>query len=374
MRIGFFAQRDPFTDRREWSGTKFMARQALQRAGFEVKWIPFSPSRLRWTMLNLGQRLLHGPHYKVRQTRAYGRLCAAGVDRAALEGCDCYFFAGGGEMVPWLGLDKPTVYLVDGTFRQMCGYYYGHLGPRGIREGEIKSAESFRACSLMVAASEWTAGSLIGDYGLDPAKVVTAPFGPNIDAADIVSPSRPDWEPGMPLRILFSGVDWRRKGGDVAVETVRLLRLRGFDARLEIVGPRKAPDGIAGVDFVDFKGFLNKNRPADYAEYLRLLRESHLLLLPTRAECAGIVFCEAAAFGLPSFTYDTGGVGTYVLDGRTGRRFPAGAPASVFADGIADALAGGALAAMGSEALAYSRKRLNWDAFGRTVAEAISRL
>lgn len=34
----------------------------------------------------------------------------------------------------------------------------------------------------------------------------------------------------------------------------------------------------------------------------------HLLLLPTRAECAGIVFNEASAYGVPILLTDTGGV------------------------------------------------------------------
>lgn len=44
----------------------------------------------------------------------------------------------------------------------------------------------------------------------------------------------------------------------------------------------------------------------------------NFLLLPTIAECAGIVFAEASGYGIPSITYDTGGVGTYVIDGING--------------------------------------------------------
>ncbi|WP_137463714.1 glycosyltransferase, partial [Escherichia coli] len=42
------------------------------------------------------------------------------------------------------------------------------------------------------------------------------------------------------------------------------------------------------------------------------------LLLPTIADCYGMVFCEAAAFGLPVVATDTGGVSSIVINERTG--------------------------------------------------------
>ena len=61
---------------------------------------------------------------------------------------------------------------------------------------------------------------------------------------------------------------------------------------------------------------------------------SDFLLLPTRAECAGVVFCEASAFGIPSITTDTGGVSTYVEDGINGFALPLAARAEAYADKI----------------------------------------
>lgn len=41
----------------------------------------------------------------------------------------------------------------------------------------------------------------------------------------------------------------------------------------------------------------------------------------TRAECHGIVNCEACAFGLPIFSYATGGVPSYVINDFNGFAF-----------------------------------------------------
>lgn len=43
-----------------------------------------------------------------------------------------------------------------------------------------------------------------------------------------------------------------------------------------------------------------------------------MFVLPTQAECQGVVFNEAAAHGLPVIATDTGGVSSVVQHGKTG--------------------------------------------------------
>jgi glycosyltransferase involved in cell wall biosynthesis len=50
----------------------------------------------------------------------------------------------------------------------------------------------------------------------------------------------------------------------------------------------------------------------------KLYKSATFFILPTRAEAAGVVFCEASAFGVPSLTFKTGGVEDYVRDGING--------------------------------------------------------
>jgi len=49
--------------------------------------------------------------------------------------------------------------------------------------------------------------------------------------------------------------------------------------------------------------------------------KTHVLLVPTRAECFGVVFAEAAAFALPGVATDVGGVSDAVAHGRSGFLF-----------------------------------------------------
>ena len=64
---------------------------------------------------------------------------------------------------------------------------------------------------------------------------------------------------------------------------------------------------------------------------IQLFRGADFLILPTKAEAAGIVFSEASAYGLPSVTYATGGVTDYVRSGVNGVCIDPGGTAADFA-------------------------------------------
>ncbi|MCB4235988.1 glycosyltransferase family 4 protein [Kaistella anthropi] len=83
---------------------------------------------------------------------------------------------------------------------------------------------------------------------------------------------------------------------------------------------------------------MNKNKTEDYERLKQLLSQSHLLFLPTRAECYGIVYCEASAYGLPSIATATGGVTSIVKDGVNGFALPENAGAEEYAEKIAEIL------------------------------------
>ena len=89
--------------------------------------------------------------------------------------------------------------------------------------------------------------------------------------------------------------------------------------------------------------------------------------MPTRAECAGIVFCEASAFGVPSITTNTGGVSTNVQDGINGFALPPEATATDYAEKIEELFFDDAAY---RQLIKNSRKKfeeeLNWEHWGKT--------
>jgi len=222
--------------------------------------------------------------------------------------------------------------------------------------------------SLIIRASKWAADSVIHDCGCDPKRCVVLEFGSNFDESDIqpITPYQ-----GGKLEVLFPGVEWERKGGDIAVETVRLLRERGYDAVLNIVGIKELPVYCSEYDFIVNHGFLNKNDKEAYLKYLRLFKSCHLLLLPTQAECAGIVFCEAAGFGIPAYTYATGGTENYVQNGVSGYALPVVQGALEFAERIAKDIELENMIMLHNGALNLYKNKLSWSAWSRRFRDVI---
>ena len=155
------------------------------------------------------------------------------------------------------------------------------------------------------------------------------------------------------------------KGGDIAVETVRLLRERGYDAVLNIVGIKELPAYCSKYDFIVNHGFLNKNDKESYKKYICLFNNCHLLLLPTRAECAGVVFCEAAGFGMPAYTYATGGTENYVVNGINGYTLSLAQGALEFAERISRDIELEKMVGLHEGALRLYKEKLSWDAWSK---------
>jgi glycosyltransferase involved in cell wall biosynthesis len=194
------------------------------------------------------------------------------------------------------------------------------------------------------------------------------PYGANI----IQPPSRAAAlaaRPSGPIRLLFIGVNWQRKGGSIALRAHHILRQRGIDSQLTVIGCR--PENGADLSEVTVIPYLDKNDPVQN----EILANSYLLadifLLPTRSECYGIVFCEAAAYGLPSLTTATGGVPDVVCDGKNGFCLPVEADGSAYADKIEMILADPkAFDDLRRSSRDFYETRLNWQSWGlRFMAE-----
>ena len=72
------------------------------------------------------------------------------------------------------------------------------------------------------------------------------------------------------------------------------------------------------------------------AKLAALIASSHFLLLPTLADCFGLVLCEANAFGVPSLANDVGGVGEVVKPDVNGCLFAADARPGCWADRVGE--------------------------------------
>jgi glycosyltransferase involved in cell wall biosynthesis len=225
---------------------------------------------------------------------------------------------------------------------------------------------------LVLYPSEWAAESAIKDYGADRARVHVIPWGANLEEAPDRASVLGRRKPG-PCRLLFIGANWQEKGADTAVETLAELRDRGVEAELVICGctPPKpvSQDGLTIIPYLDKNDREQRNRLA------QLYRDADFFLLPTRADCYGIVFCEAAAHGVPSIAPATGGVPGAIRDGETGILLPPNATKTDYAIVISETFANpDRLARLRQSSRDAYEARLNWQVWGRRVSELIQAL
>ena len=215
----------------------------------------------------------------------------------------------------------PIIYSTDATFDAIHGYYpeFSNLTRMSIMEGDIIERTVLRKASVVICASNWIFENVIKKYVINPEKVFILPRGANVDAI----PGNRQIQPltNNICKLLFVGKNWERKGGDIAYEAFLELKKTGIIAHFTIIGctpPINDPD-------VSIIPYINKNIEKDRKIYEKILSETTFFLLPTRAECMGIVLAEASAYGIPSFASHTGGVSSAVINGETGFLLPVSA-------------------------------------------------
>ncbi len=273
-----------------------------------------------------------------------------------------------------LGQWFPVIHVSDTTFDLMRTFYasFTRLGQRCLTSGEAIEAAAITNSAFTTVSSPWAAASVRDHYGKPAAAVRSISWGCNMAhvSPDDVAPPPPE---GDPCRLLFIGLDWERKGGDIVLETAAILRDAKFPCHFDLVGA--LPDTAVSASNVTLHGLLKKSDPAQFETLLGLLRGASILFLPTRQDCTPMVFAEANALGVPALASDVGGVSGVIIHGENGLLLSGDATAADFAKAIM-ALWGDRphYLAMRKTARAAYDDRLNWRAWAKGMADMIDEL
>jgi glycosyltransferase involved in cell wall biosynthesis len=221
----------------------------------------------------------------------------------------------------------PTVVSLDATpiNYDSVGRYYRHraAGDGWLDRQKFRlNREVFQAAKALVTWSDWARRSLIDDYQVEPGRINVIAPGAAPEYFEIGrerlarSTRRPERDP---VRLLFVGGDFHRKGGPALLDCMR--GPLGDRCELDIV-TREAVEPRPGVRV--HRG-LGPNSP----ELLRLFSEADVFVLPSRADCLAVVLMEATAAGLPVVTTDVGALREAIQPGTTGLLVPAGDDAAL---------------------------------------------
>jgi glycosyltransferase involved in cell wall biosynthesis len=267
----------------------------------------------------------------------------------------------------------PIIIVADATFMGLNEYYpaYSNIPTRNYKQGVELDKKAYQKAAHIIFASEWAATSAIHNYKIDPKKITIVPFGPNLQHLPIENEVK--WEKKDTCRLLFLGVHWHRKGGDIALKAVEKLEQLGMKVHLTIIGC--IPPTPVDPDKITVIPFLNKNIPEEERQLFEHLKHSDFFILPTRAECAGIVFCEASAFGLPIIATDTGGVSTYVVEDKNGFLLPDSDTGEGYARKIYEVYNDvERYIELRKRSLFFYKEKLTWNAWGEAFNKIVEKI
>ena len=378
MKIAYVTTYDA-RDVHNWSGTGYNLAHSLMEEKAEMDFI--GNLHFPFEKLTKIKRLLYrkvlGQRYQHQREPWVAKSFADQVSSRLSPSVNC-ILSPGAVAIARLQSKIPKVFYTDATFAGMLGFYedYINLCPETVRHGHKLEQEGLSSCALAVYASDWAAQTAIDHYEVDPSKVKVLPFGANIEcdrtADDIQRLIRARSK--QTCKLLFVGVDWVRKGGPLALEVAGTLNAMGIPTELHIAGIRNLPlEHLPG--YVRDHGFISKSTPEGKLRLEKLFAESHFLLLPTRAEAYGLVFCEANSFGVPNVATNVGGIPTIVKQDVNGRLFSLEAPAADHAKYIAGLFSDyEAYERLALSSFEEFQQRLNWKVAGKKLMGLLSEL
>lgn len=365
-------------DRRSWSGTFYSIAQALQKYCGDVSYIgPMSADNEMFLgrVTHVGARLFLGKSFLFRHSQAVSKRYASIADER-LEGqsFDVVVALSGATEIAFLQSTLPVVLVEDANFPLLYGYHqhFSSLLTCSARQVDNIQARGLSNADLVLYSTSWAAKAAIEHYDVDPQKIQVIPFGANLEQApareQVLTRPRTDH-----CALLFVGVNWKRKGGQIAFETLCALEKMDIPTTLTICGC-EPPRGVRHPK-MQVIPFLDKNNHEQRKYLETLYMRSTFLLLPTRNECFGIALCEANAFALPVVTTHTGGVPEVVRDGENGFTLPYEARGDQYAEVIARVYRDKAqYRHLIHQSRAAFEERLNWDSWGLVASKAIVEL
>lgn len=377
MRIAFVSVLDP-TNINNWSGTPYFMVEALKRRGHEVSWI--GPLKGKYDSLRrILQRSLNitFPKYvDLTRTIAYAQSLSNSASGLMIGRDFDLILCPSSIVAAYLESDIPIVTWEDATFASMVNYYPGkwmNYSLRTIRSANLIQQRALSRAAFSLFSSEWAAQSARINYQVDDGRVVCVPFGANIEDPPIseeVLKAVGRRASAKECRILFVGVDWDRKGGDLVLETAERLRAQDLSVYVDIVGcnpPYVVPD------YVIQHGFLSKSTVSGKQKLRQLFLNAHYLFVPSLAECYGLVFAEASAYGVLSLARDTGGIPSVVRNGENGWVLPVDGTASAYAQRIhSDMKDRDRYIRMALHARRLYEETFNWDSAVRNFEELMT--
>ena len=370
--VAFLTTTDP-NNKRSFSGTHYYMLHTLKKIFHEV--VPLGPVKLsnsiKWieylkVILTFARGKRYNRNHSELRAKFYSKIFQKQLNDKKI---DLIIAAAASPSISYLNTDIPIIHVTDATFQLMVGYYeaFSNLSKSSVIESDKIELRSIKNSTLSIYSSGWAAKSAINYYGKEKDKVFQIPYGVNTNKI-------PDREliylkaSNKTCKLLFLGVNWKRKGGDIAFATLMELLQMPLATELTICGCRP-PKNVKNKQ-LHVIPYLDKNFESDHDAFSKLMLDTNFIILPTRADCTPMAFPEAAAYGIPVITTYTGGVPDIIENNVNGFCLPYQATPKEYCDIIF---------AIFSDKTRYNslitssrnkyEEQLNWNAWGKRIKQ-----
>ncbi|WP_168186890.1 glycosyltransferase family 4 protein [Elizabethkingia sp. JS20170427COW] len=364
----------PLDNYNVWSGTMYSMNQAFIEQGYITEWLPtpqYTPKQEKLF------RFIEKAYHKIFNrgfnkmhfiTKAWisSRLLKKEIKKREF---DILFAPISAGIIPFLKIKQPIIYLNDANAAQLFNYNimftgFGWLSKKITCYLEKKTMQNAK---VNVFSTFWAANYAVQHYKIPKKKVIVNMFGTNM-----FIPKNNEYTQDVgTFNILFFAGRWELKGGPIAYEAYKILKQKYPNILFTIVG---CTPNLQDPD-VKIIPFINKNTADGIHKIHKILTQTNILLLPTRNEAYGVVFCETAAFGIPSISTKTGGVPEIIVEGKTGYTLPLDAGAEEYAQIIENLiLHPEQLQELSKNARQRYEEVLNWKVWGEKMKEVINHL
>jgi glycosyltransferase involved in cell wall biosynthesis len=275
----------------------------------------FAPERARWgTRYHLG-----GVPFRLRSRRARRLVAVRGLQSDVIVQIGATFDPRGASGLPYCVCSDSNILMAQ------HGVTTGFSDAAKLTSAEVEAIRRremgvYQGAAALFPLSARLGRSFVDDFGVEPARIHPIYAGPNLDPSLLNAGEARTPDPARPPTILFVGLQFERKGGDVLVHSFRRIRSDVPSARLLLAG---VPADFMSEPGVTCLGVLDRNRPDEAARLAAAYASADVFALPTRFEPFGIAFVEAMHFGLPCIGPNAWAVPEIIEDGKTGFLVPA---------------------------------------------------
>lgn len=318
LKIAYLSSEDP-KNKKVWSGTHYSIYRQLCTLGDVTILGPYHPELRLFIAKFINQFYLKvlNKRYSYRHSVFISKGYANYFNKKLKEKKYDYIVAPAGSAeIAHLETSIPIIYISDGTFAGCLNYHDSlkNLTANSIKEGNIIEQNAIVKSKHVIVSSEWAKQSVINDYKASQDKVTVIPFGANFD----LLPDATEMDLSVPKtwKLLFVGVYWENKGGEIAFNAFKSLLEKGYDVSLTILGC--IPPSTFKHPKMTVIPFIDKNDMTGQRELNAIYKQHHFLILPTRFDCTPIVINEASAFGIPCLIANTGGVAGHLKENKNG--------------------------------------------------------